>query len=258
MFSPYLNARGTGHILRLVKIHPQHLGLGHNRQIRSLQHGPQKATGTAPAAATFLVYLKVAVAEVVTAIELVDFGYPGLRCSITPGIKNFPVDAPLLHSQLTTGTVISIGAMLVVFRLLEHRQHIIPAPASITQGRPVIIITALAAHINHGINGGATAQHLTPGITDAAAVQARLGFRGITPVSPRIVDGVEITHRDINPEIVVLAACLQQQHPVLRVPGQAVGQHTAGAAAADNDVIICVHKDLPARSVEIQATCNRL
>ena len=57
------------------------------------------------------------------------------------------------------------------------------------------------------------ADHLAARIVQRAAVQARLGLGLEHPVRARIADGEQIADRNVEPDPVVLAAGLQQQHP---------------------------------------------
>ena len=128
------------------------MGVGDNREVFSRHHRSQKSLGAAPARAIALIHLEVGIAEIIAAIEFFDLGNAALCGGITPGIEDFPIHSSFLDSQFTIGAVKLIGAMLVTFGFLVHRQYLIPTPAPVAQGFPVIEIASLPAHVNHGIN----------------------------------------------------------------------------------------------------------
>ena len=82
------------------------------------------------------------------------------------------------------------------------------------------------------------ADHLAARIVQRAAVEPRLGLGLEHPVGARIADREQVADRDVKPDPVVLAAGFEQQHAVLRVGREPVGQHAAGRARADDDVVV--------------------
>ena len=63
------------------------------------------------------------------------------------------------HAQRAVVAVIGIGCALAVFGAAEVGQHIGIAPAAAARLRPAVIVTRMAAHIHHAVDGGGTAQH---------------------------------------------------------------------------------------------------
>ena len=121
---------------------------------------------------------------------------------------------------------------------LEERQHVVPAPAGEPELAPVVVVGGLAAHVDHGVDGGGAADHLAARIVEAAAVEPRLRLGLEHPVGARIADGEEIADRDVEPDPVVPAAGLEQQHARSGIGGEPVRQHAAGRAGADDDVVV--------------------
>ena len=64
-----------------------------------------------------------------------------------------------------------------------------------------------------------------------------LGLRAIAPVGAWIADAVEIADGDVHPDPVVAATGFEQQYRHVRIARQAVREHAAGGAAADDDVV---------------------
>ena len=119
----------------------------------------------------------------------------------------------------------------------ECRQHVVPAPAAKAKLAPVVVVGGLSAHRDHGVDGGGAADHLAAGIGQRAAVEAGFGLGPEHPVRTRIADREQVADRDVEPDPVVVAAGLQDQHAVRRIGRQPVGDDTAGGARADDDIV---------------------
>ena len=76
-----------------------------------------------------------------------------------------------------------------------------------------------------------------PRVVDAAPGQPRVGLGGEAPVGAGIGDRVEVAHRHLDPEPVVVAAGLDHQHPVVGVGAETIGQQAARAARAHDDEV---------------------
>ena len=151
-----------------------------------------------------------------------------------------------------------IGAQIVILGFFEVRQDFIPAPAHATRLAPALIIRGLAAHIDHAVDGRTAAQHPAARVIYSAAIQPGLGFGFETPVHLRVADAIEITDRDMDPGVGVLAAGLQQQHRGVFLRGQAVGERAARRARADDDVVEfllahAVYLPRPSRAASLEA-----
>ena len=101
-----------------------------------------------------------------------------------------------------------VGALVMVFVQLEVRQALVPAPRIVACDlRPLVVVTRLAAHVNHAVDAGASAEHLATGVTQAAPIQAFGGFRLVQPVGARVADAVEVAHGNVDPVVIVFFAC---------------------------------------------------
>src|SRR5262245_64953830 len=67
--------------------------------------GTQKGLGGVPAHPVFLVYVEVATALVVAAIEVVDLGNAGFGGGGAEGVEDLPADTRQLHAPLAAAGV---------------------------------------------------------------------------------------------------------------------------------------------------------
>src|SRR5687767_16014686 len=111
-------------------------GVRHHGEIRTGQRRPEKGFCRVPAYAALLVHLEEGTAEVVASIELADFRNAAFLCRIAPRLEDFPSEAGILDPKLATGAVHLVGAVLIVLYLLEERQHVVPRPPIVAEGRP--------------------------------------------------------------------------------------------------------------------------
>src|SRR5687768_1928687 len=103
---------------------------------------------------------------------------------------------------------------------LEVGQDIFPGPADVAKLAPMVIVSGLAAHINHAIDRGAASKHLAARIDKTSAIQARLWCGFHHPVGSRIADAVEVSNWDMHPMIIVSASRFKQQDCCLAVCSQ--------------------------------------
>ena len=133
-------------------------------------------------------------------------------------------------------------AALLVLGAAEVRQHVVEAPAGIAELPPVIVVRRLAAQIEQAVDRARAAQHLAARLDDLAVVELGLRLGLVEPVDPCVGEQLAVAERDVDPEVAIVAAGLQQQHAMAARGGQAVGQHAAGGTGADDDVVerVCV------------------
>ena len=144
---------------------------------------------------------------------------------------------PVRHRQRAAGAVIFVGAALLVLGLLEIGQHVVIAPAGIAALTPAIVILVLAAHIQQAVDRARTAEHFSARLKHLAAVQSGLRLGLVHPVDGFFLEQFAVAERHVDPEIGVLRSGLQQQHGMLAVGAQAIGEHASGRAGADDDVV---------------------
>src|SRR5665213_234701 len=224
---------------RVLALEPDaaRLSMRDDREVGPVQHGPQEGARRIPAHATTLIDVKIAAAFVVAAVEIVDLGDADLRRRLAERVEDFPRQAHRLDTPFAAAAVMRVGAEHVMLRALEIRQHIVPGPAQIALLPPAVEIARLAAHVDHAVDRGAAAQHAAARIIERAAVESGLGLRLEAPIGARIVLGVKIADRDSYPDVIVLAAGLEQQDGDVWIGGETVGQYAAGATRADDHIV---------------------
>ena len=121
-------------------------------------------------------------------------------------------------------------APLLILGAAEVRQYVVEAPAGIAELPPVIEIRRLAAQVEQAVDRARPAQHLAARLDDRPVVELRLRLRGIEPVDSAVGEQLAVAERDVDPEMAVVPARLQQQHAVAAGGGQPIGEHAAGAA----------------------------
>ena len=125
----------------------------------------------------------------------------------------------------------------MVVKLLKNRQHVVPSPARQAELSPMVVIRRLASHRDHGVDGRAAADNLAAWIGQRAPVQARLRLGPEHPVRTRIADRKKIAHGNVEPNPVIVATRLKQQHPYRGIGGQPVCYHATRRASAHHNVI---------------------
>jgi hypothetical protein len=106
-----------------------------------------------PANAAPLIDFEVADAFVVAAIEIRRLRNAGLFGSARERLEDVPAQPLRFHAPFAAGAMEFGRAAVVIFAALEERQHFIPPPARIVdRACPAVVVLALAAHVDHGVD----------------------------------------------------------------------------------------------------------
>jgi len=211
---------------------------GQHGQVGPAAHRMQERGGSAAAPASLEGELVIAQAAVARAVEIGIGVEAGLQSGLDPVAAQRVVVAQVRDAQLAGAAVVFARAAAVALGLAEVGQHVAIAPALRAGARPVVVIRVLAADVDQPVDRTGAAQYAAARPDDGALARLGLGLDRKLPREARIVDRAEVPHRQPQPEVAVLAAGLQQQYAAGRVGGEAVGQHAAGRAGADDDVVI--------------------
>ena len=224
---------------------PPGLRPGPDREVRPALRGAQEGARGVPAPAAPLVHLEIAHPLVVAVVEVRARGDARLLRRRAEGVEDLPAQPLLLDPPFAVRAVQPVERRIrprpgapVALVGDEIRQDAAPGPVRLAgQLRPGVVVARLAAHVDHAVDRGASAQHPPARIAQAATVQPRLGLGRIHPVGARVADAVEIADGDVDPGIIVPPPRLDQQHAPLARGAQPVGQEAARRAGPDDDVI---------------------
>ena len=197
----------------------------------------QVGVGGAEARAVLLRHLEHRRAVLLGAVVVGDARDAGRLAGGEQAPAHRPRRALLGDVQRPAGAVVLGRAAHVVLGLDEVREHVRIAPAGRALRLPAVVVERAAADVEHRVHRARAAERLAARDVQRATVDVRLGLGREVPVEL----GVELfgeRRRDLDLQRAVLAAGLEQQHAHGRVLGQAVGQHAAGGAGADDYVVV--------------------
>lgn len=132
-----------------------------------------------------------------------------------------------------------VRAARVGLAALEHRQHVVPAPAGAAERRPIVVIPAMPANIQHRVDRTRSAQPAPARLVTATAVQPRLRHRLEVPHrAPRL-------HRDAaghqGAPARIASARFEHRDAISAALAQAARGGAASRSGADDDDIGFLH-----------------
>src|SRR5262245_18375573 len=158
----------------------------------------------------------------------------------------------------------SILAARLVLGAAKIRENILEAPAGIAELAPMIEVRRLAADVEQAIDRARPAQHFPPRLDDLPVVELCLRLRGIEPIDLTIGEPLAVVEWDMNPDVAVVAARLQQENAMATRGGQTIGENAAGASGADDDIVeglrLRLHRRVASRALNFgipRARSNR-
>ncbi len=131
----------------------------------------------------------------------------------------------------------------MIFQFPEVGQDIIPTPARIPGGAPIVEIRPMSTHIDHGVDGARAANDFATRPVSPTLVQLRIGFRLVHPVKAWVCERPPVTDRHPDPRTAIRTACLQEQNAVASGLGQTMRQNATRGSRADDDVVVLPHGD---------------
>ncbi len=214
------------------------LRAGEHGQVAPLARGAQVGIGARTPRTVALGDLVQPHAELLVAIEVRIVGVAGFLCGGDEGSREGIVVAQVGDRQRAGIAVQRTGATTVALAVQEPRQHLLPAPAGGAAGCPAVVVVSHAAHVAHRIDRTRSPQHLAawPPQAPAAERGLRLGLQ--VPVDAAVVDQPRQPGRHVDEGVGIARAGFQQQHPAGRVFAEPVGQHAAGRAGPNHDVVV--------------------
>ena len=220
-----------------VEQHARRHGLRDHLQVGPRQVGREKRLGGAATLAVALRHLVEEGALLLRAVVVRVGGEAVHLRSLLEHLVDGAVVARVGHVQRAALAVEGVGELLVVLAAPEQRQHLVVRPAGVAQRGPVVVVPAVAAHVEHGVDGAGAAQHLAARLVAAPPVQARLRHRLEGVVAPPGGHDGDHPGRGVDQHAAVGAARFQQADAGAGVFGQARSQRAARRARAGDHVI---------------------
>ena len=194
----------------------------------------------APAFAVLLRQLIDAEAFVVLGIEVVADPELALARALQKDLLHRIVGAQFVDGERAALAVILAVEIGVVFRAFEIGQHVGIRPAGIAECGPLIVVAAVAADIDHGVDRGGAAEPLAARLIADAAVEALLRHGVEGPVVDLAGDHQHQRERRGHHPIVVPAAGVQHRHRGVGILGEPARHRAAAGTAAHHDKIECI------------------
>ncbi len=219
--------------------HPVGQGLGQHFQVRPA-HGRMQigARGRRPVPLGVDVHLALGEALRQFGVDVLADRIAGVAGGLDQRIVQQLAGVDRRHVQGAGAAVVLARAAPAGLHLLEVGQHVGVAPAVVPHLPPGVVVQRVAAHEEHAVDRRRAAQHLAARQPDATVVQLRLGLGHVAPVELGVEHGPQEADRHLEIEVVVLAPGLQHQDLDVLVLAEPRGQHAAGRAGADDDVVV--------------------
>ena len=145
--------------------------------------------------------------------------------------------AAVADAQRPADAVVAARAALVVLGALEVRQDVVVAPAVEAHGRPLVVVGAVPADVDHRVERARAPEDAPARQVVAAVVQARLGLAEQRPVP---VAGEVRPERERHVDLgrVVGRPRLDDRDPHVRILAQPMRDDTARRARAHDHVVV--------------------
>ena len=213
------------------------MGVSPKRQCLAFARGMQKSIGSRRTPAAARVDLIIAYPFRLTAIEVAAGRVAQSLSGFDKASAHRMRKRRNVSDMLRPAAPVMRAVPVEIFGLFEVRQDVVPAPAFIAHRLPVVKITRLTAHIDHGVDRARTADNLAARPITPPSSQRLNRFGIVHPVDPLIEKRAAVTNGHLNPDRPVASARFKQQHGIFAALGQPIGQHATRRASADNDIV---------------------
>ena len=173
-------------------------------------------------------------------IEILADPELGLARGLQKRLLHRIVGAQFVDGQRPALAVILAVEIGIVFRTLEVGQHVGVRPAGIAERGPLIVVAAVAADIDHGVDRGRAAEPLAARLIADPPVEARLRHGVERPVVELAGHHQHQRAGRGDHPIVVRLAGFQQRHRGLGILRQPPRHRAAAGAAAHHHKIVCI------------------
>src|SRR5690348_8401723 len=147
----------------------------------------------------------------------------------------------MLFSQIrnverAAGAVKFRGAALLILRALEIRQHIRESPVGVSQFAPTIVISGVAANVNHRVHRTGAAENFSSRPVEPAIREMRFGLGGIIPID-LAAEKFRECQRDADFFFSVRATGLEKKDARIAILAEARGENATRCPRANDDVV---------------------
>ena len=219
--------------------HSLHQRTGAHGQVRPAPGRVQVRARRAPAAPAPDRHVHRREALLLVAVHVGGEGIAGLAPRLEEGLVQRIAAGAGRDVQRSIAAPVVVGAARARLGALEIGQDVGVIPAGQTALRPAIVVAGVAAHVRHAVDRRRAAEHPAARAVDAPTVHVRLGLAPVAPVVALALQRIRERRRHVQlpgPRVVDRPR-LEQQHAYVRILAQPVGEHAAGRAGADHDVI---------------------
>ena len=204
-------------------------------------HGrPQKGDRSAAAAAVPDGPLRAAEALLVLAVVVLGQGPVRVPRRVEPAVEQGVAISRIDDRERAVAAAPGVLALFPALAALEVGQDVGIRPAVAAVLRPSVVVAAVAAHVGHHVDRGASAEHLAAHRFDAAVVQPELGLGVVAPVEHAMLPDLAEPDRDVDEGMGIAPAGFEQQHLDRRVGGETIGEDAAGRARPNDDVVVAL------------------
>jgi hypothetical protein len=219
--------------------HPPGQRAGAHGQVRPPPRRVQVRARRAPAAPAADRHVHRREALLLVAVHVGGERIAGLATGLEEGLVQRIAAGAGRDVQGSLAAPIVVGAARARLGALEIGQDVRVVPAGQPRLRPAVVVAGVAAHVRHAVDRRRAAEHPTARTVDAPPVHVGFGLAPITPVVALVLERIRerCRHVQLPGPRVVDRARLEQQHADVGILAQAVGEHAAGRAGADHDVI---------------------
>ena len=208
-------------------------------EVGTIRDGVQERVGGRAPQSVALGQLEASDALLAGAVEVGVALMAGLGRRLDHHVNQRLHRARLGYRQRAAGAVEGILSALVVLGAAEEGQHVLVAPALRAVRRPLVVVSAVAADVDHRVDRAATAQHAPAREVEPPTVKARLGLAEQVPVKAGFEYGRK-GRGGLDLELAVAAARLDHRDRDVSVLGEAGREHASGGSGADDHVVIGV------------------
>ena len=217
-------------------------------QVRPAHHRVQVGAGRAEPPAPVDVAVEGGEAFLAEAVDVLGELVPSLLDRFEERLEERAGGRAALEHQRAVAATELIRPGQAGLHPLEVGQAVRVVPAAHARVRgPALVVQRVAALEDHPVDAAGTAEHLSPGVVDAAAVQVRFGLRLVLPVVEPAADRERERGRHVDEDIppVVRPPGLQDEHAGGRVGGEPVGEGAARRATADDHEVVARPRHAP-------------